>query len=161
MVFFSYFAPPTGLRLGEILALRWQDVDLKAGKLTVMRTDWRGQVGSPKGGRETTVPLTARLAAALREQRHLRGSLVFCWDDAARWTFTTMRAGLKRQEKRAGMRITGWHVRRHTFCSHLAMGGASAAAIQKLAGHTSLSVTQRIVNAIDTASAELITRPTQ
>jgi integrase len=39
-----------GLRLGEILALRWEDVDLKTGTLTVMRTDWRGQVGAPKGG---------------------------------------------------------------------------------------------------------------
>jgi site-specific recombinase XerD len=66
---------------------------------------------------------------------------VFCWDDGATWTNTTMRAGIKRQEKRAGLRVTGWHVLRHTFCSHLAMRGAPAKAIQDLAGHQSIAVT--------------------
>jgi integrase len=139
-------ASEAGLRMGEVLALRWEDIDLKAGKLTVMRTDWRGQVGSPKGGRERTVPLTTRLAAALRELRHLRGPLVFCWGDGSRWTFTTMRAGLKRQQKRAGLRITGWHALRHSFCSHLAMRGATPKAIQDLAGHTSLAITQKYLH---------------
>jgi site-specific recombinase XerD len=84
-----------------------------------------------------------RLTAALKEVRHIRGPLVFCWEDGARWTFTTMRAGLKRQEKRAGLRVTGWHVLRHTLCSHLAMRGAPAQAIHDLAGHQSIAVTNR------------------
>jgi integrase len=55
-----------------------------------------------------------------------------------------MRAGIKRQE-RAGLRATGWHVLRHSFCSHLAMRGAPAIAIKELAGHSSIAVTNRYI----------------
>ena len=139
-------AGEAGLRLGEVLALEWGDIDLKAGLLTVMRTDWRGQVGAPKSGKARKVPLTTRAIGALRGIRHLKGKLVFCWEDGSPWSFTTMRAGLKRQQKRAGIRITGWHVLRHTFCSHLAMRGAVPKAIQDLAGHQSVAVTNRYMH---------------
>ena len=139
-------AGDAGLRMGELLALQWDDLDLKTGTMTVMRTDWRGQVGAPKGGRARKIPLTPRAAAALKAIRHLRGKLVFCWKDGKRWTFVTMRAGIKRQEKRAGLRVTGWHVLRHTFCSHLAMKGAPPRAIQELAGHQSITVTNRYMH---------------
>lgn len=149
-------AAEAGLRMGEILALEWGDIDLKAGVLTVMRSDWRGQIGSPKGGRERKVPLTRRAVAGLKAHRHLRGKLVFSWEDGRRWTFVTMRAGIKRQEKRAGLRITGWHVLRHAFCSHLAMRGAAPRAIQELAGHASISVTQRYMHLAPSALTEAI-----
>ena len=139
-------AGDAGLRLGEILALQWEDIDLKTGTLTVMRTDWRAQVGAPKGGRARKIPLTPRAVAALKAVRHLRGKLVFCWEDGKRWTLVTMRAGIKRQEKRCGLRTTGWHVLRHTFCSHLAMKGAPPRAIQELAGHQSITVTNRYMH---------------
>ena len=58
----------------------------------------------------------------------------------------TLRAGLKRQAKGAGLRVTGWHVLRHTFCSHLAMRGAPAIAIKELAGHASIAVTNRYMH---------------
>ena len=149
-------AAEAGLRLGELLALEWRDIDLKARVLTVMRSDWRGHIGSPKGGRARKVPLTARGVAALRAHRHLRGKLVFCWEDETRWTFVTMRAGIKRQEKRAGLRITGWHILRHTFCSHLAMKGAAPRAIQELAGHAGITVTQRYMHLAPSALIEAI-----
>jgi integrase len=40
-----------GLRLGEIIALEWRDIDLAARRLTVERSDWLGHVTAPKGGR--------------------------------------------------------------------------------------------------------------
>ena len=87
---------------------------LRSCHLQVMRTDWRGKVGSPKGGKDRIVPLTSRLRAALTGIRHLRGSLVFSWHDGRRWTNTTMRAGIKRQEKRRieghGMACASTHV---------------------------------------------------
>jgi site-specific recombinase XerD len=83
---------------------------------------------------------------ALKAIRHLKGKLVFCRGDGSRWTNTTMRAGIKRQEKRAGLRVTGWHVLRHSFCSHLAMRGAPAIAIEELAGHSSIAVTNRYMH---------------
>jgi len=139
-------AGEAGLRLGELLALEWTDIDFKNGLLTVMRNDWRGSIGAPKSGRDRKIPLTTRVTAALKAIRHLKGKLVFCWGDGSRWTNSTMRAGIKRQEKRAGLRVTGWHVLRHSFCSHLAMRGAPAIAIKELAGHASIAVTNRYMH---------------
>ena len=67
-----------GLRLGEIVALEWRDIDLAARRLTVERSSWRGQVTVPKGGRSRQLPLTQRQTAALRAARHLRGERVLC-----------------------------------------------------------------------------------
>ena len=105
----------------------------------------RADVDRPEEGR-LDLERAPRAVAALKAIRHLRSKLVFCWDDGKRWTFVTMRAGIKRQEKRAGLRVTGWHVLRHTFCSHLAMKGAPSRAIQELAGHQSITVTNRCMH---------------
>ena len=61
-----------GLRMGEMIALEWTDIDFRRNLLTVARNDWRGKVGLPKGGRSRKVPMTRRLAAALSAARHLR-----------------------------------------------------------------------------------------
>ena len=66
----------TGLRCGEMMALEWSNVDLGKRQLCVQRSDWKGHVTATKGGRLRYVPLTLRLAAALREHRHLRGARV-------------------------------------------------------------------------------------
>ena len=39
------------------MALEWQDVDLEASIITVKRSDWKGHVTTPKGGRERLVPV--------------------------------------------------------------------------------------------------------
>ena len=61
-----------GLRCGEMIALQWRDIDLGKRQLCVQRSDWNGQVTTPKGGRLRYVPLTIRLAAAFRDYQHLR-----------------------------------------------------------------------------------------
>jgi site-specific recombinase XerD len=53
---------------------------------------------------------------------------------------------VERAARRAQLRESGVHRLRHTFCSHLAMRGAPARAIQELAGHTELSTTQRYMH---------------
>ncbi len=102
-----------GLRQGELIALEWGDVDLVAGALTVRRSSWRGQVGTPKSGRERKVPLTARLKAALKAHRHLKSELVFCHSDGKPFTQSAIEAALRFGCKRAGLRIIGSHVLRH------------------------------------------------
>jgi site-specific recombinase XerD len=57
-----------------------------------------------------------------------------------------MRRNFARLVKRAGLRPIGWHDLRHTFCSHLAMRGASPKAIQELAGHSDLKTTMRYMH---------------
>ena len=63
-----------GLRCGEMMALAWTEVDLAKRQLCVQRSDWKGQVTAPKSGRLRYVPLTIRLAVALRDH-HLRGTV--------------------------------------------------------------------------------------
>ena len=72
-----------GLRCGEIMALECGDVDLNKRQLCVQRSDWKGHVTATKGGRLRYVPMTVRLAAALREHRHLRGARVVSQRDGS------------------------------------------------------------------------------
>jgi integrase len=63
-------AAVTGMRIGEILALRWQDVDLDAKKMTVRHNLWRGQLGTPKTKASAkTRNLSDLLVTAFRIQR--------------------------------------------------------------------------------------------
>lgn len=57
-----------------------------------------------------------------------------------------MESWLKKVARRANLRNNGPHILRHTFCSHLAMRGAPARAIQELAGHRDLATTQRYMH---------------
>ena len=134
-----------GLRCGEIIALEWRDVDLAKRQLCVARSDWNGEVTAPKSGRLRYVPLTLRLAAALRDHRHLKGPRVLCQDDGKALTRQQVQYRVKHAARKANV-VQGVHVLRHTFCSHLAMRGAPARAIQELAGHSELSVTQRYMH---------------
>lgn len=64
---------------------------------------------------------------------------------------------MKQAERRAGMQVTGkLHVLRHTFCSHLAVLGAPAKAVQELAGHADLTTTMRYMHLSPAARADAI-----
>ena len=135
-----------GLRCGEMLALEWADVDLTARQLCVRRSDWEGHVTVPKGGRQRYVPLTIRLAKALRAHRHLSGPRVLYQQDGSPLTRKTVQNWMRRVTRHARITGNGVHMLRHTFCSHLAMRGAPARAIQELAGHQDLTTTQRYMH---------------
>ena len=130
-----------GLRRGEIAALEWADVDLGKRQICVHRSDWKGQVTAPKGGRLRYVPMTERLVSALRKHRHLRSRRVLCQVDGDLMTTKMIADHVRRAAKRTGLVNTGAHILRHTFCSHLAMKGAPVRAIQELAGHQDIGTT--------------------
>jgi integrase len=134
-----------GLRCGEMMALEWKDVNWQKRQLCVARSEWKGHVTMPKGGRLRYVGLTNRLYAALRAARHLRGPRVLCDDEGHPLTQKIVQVTMKRLARRANVKA-GVHILRHTFCSHLAMRGAPARAIQELAGHEDLSTTQRYMH---------------
>lgn len=151
-----------GLRKGEIAAIEWGDIDLKSKTLTVRRNAWfrrkEEHVDSPKSGRDRTIDLTDRLHDALRAHRHLRGERVFCSADNARLTPGVMEGVLNHATKKAGLRCVGWHVLRHTFCSHLAMTGADTKTIQEFAGHSTLTMTLRYMHLAPGHKREAIAR---
>jgi integrase len=135
-----------GLRRGEMTALEWGDVDLKKRQLCVQRSVWKGHTETPKGGRLRYVPLTRRLTAALQAARDLRGPLVFCDREGKPLNEKIIADHVDHAARAAKLKNRGVHVLRHTFCSHLAMRGAPARAIQELAGHADLRTTQRYMH---------------
>jgi len=146
----------TGLRIGELRALRWQDVDLVAGRLVVRLNVVNGILGTPKSGHAREIALGHEVRTALKAHRHLRGPLVFC-DLAGRvLTVGEPRYAMERVCKRAGLRQIGWHVLRHSFASHLAMRGAPLKAIQELLGHSTIQMTMRYAHLAPEVAREAV-----
>lgn len=135
----------TGMRQGELRALRWQDVDLIAGRVFVRQNVVRNLIGSPKSGKPREIALgeEARAALAAHRQLHHRGPLVFSDPHGHMLTKGEMKHPLWRACKKAGLRPIGWHVARHSFASHLAMRGAPLKAVQELLGHSTIQMTMR------------------
>jgi len=144
-----------GLRLGEIVALEWRDIDLAERRLAVERSDWCGRLSIPKGGRVRRLHMTRRLANALRAHRNLRSRRVLSLHDGSPTTRDRVIKAI-RAAQRAARVAEGVHILRHTFCSHLAMKGVSARAIQELAGHADLGTTQRYMHLSPAATEEAI-----
>jgi integrase len=149
-----------GLRRGEMMGLRWCDVDFRRKQLRIEQAAWRRStraareanvpqwtVDTPKGGKGRIVPMTKALSEALQTHRHLRGEHVLTLEDGTPAPGHVLRDWLESSQRRAGLRVMGsLHKLRHTFCSHLAMRGAPAKAIQELAGHESLTTTLRYMH---------------
>ncbi len=91
--------------------------------------------------------MTEALSNALASHRHLRGERVLLQDDGEILTPKIVRNWMISAQRRAGLDPKGAvHILRHTFCSHLAMRGAPAKAIQELAGHQNLQTTLRYMH---------------
>lgn len=132
-----------GLRLGELLALRWADVYFDSRKLIVRRSRTLGRDSGTKNERGREVPLTDSAWKALKAHGHLRGERVFCREDGSPWSTNQAYWPLWRFCKAAGLEKCGWHTLRHTFASHLVMRGQPLKAVQELLGHQSIEMTLR------------------
>ena len=126
------------------------EVDSGASKrrqIHVQRSEWSGKVTAPKGGRSRFVPMTDGLASALQAVRHLRGPRVLYRDEGTPPTNKVVRLWMQAAQRRAGLPVKngGIHILRHTFCSHLAMQGAPAKAVQELARAVLAGGARRVV----------------
>jgi integrase len=138
-----------GLRQGELLALRWLDVDWKAKVIRVRRNYTRGRFGKPKSRRSTrSVPMPRRVAAELR-RLHNRSDytgdtdLVFCHPDTGSpYDASKMRKRFKDAVADAGIRSIRFHDLRHTFGTRMAGAGAPLRFIQEWMGHRDYKTTE-------------------
>ena len=138
----------TGLRVGEILGLRWQDVDLDRGELRVEQSFYRGCLGSPKTkGSRRTLPLPAALRRVLashscRSVRINAESLVFASRKGTALSDTNL---LNRHLKPAGRHIgapwLSWHTFRRRHATLLQLAGGSAKDAQAQLGHSHITIT--------------------
>jgi integrase len=121
----------TGMRRGEILGLRWHDVDLATGALTLWET---------KNGERRVVPATGAALDVLRAWGKVqpidRAEHVFSGTSSFHHAF-------ERAVARAGIADFNFHDLRHTCASHLAMSGAPLLDIAAILGHRTLSMVKR------------------
>jgi integrase len=138
----------TGLRQGELVALRWRDVDWSAGVIRVRRNYTRGQFGTPKSRRSVrAVPMAKRVARELKARRE--GSLHRGDDDLVfghpitglPYDASRMRKRFRAALASAGIRIVRFHDLRHTFGTRMAGAGAPLRAIQEWMGHRDYTTT--------------------
>ena len=132
----------TGMRASELIALRWNDIDLETGTVHVRRGRFHNVEKAPKNNRFRHLPLTEDLWRALVASRREDG-YVFVGEDGGPLTWDAAWRGLRRCCKAAGLRPVGLHVLRHSFASQLAMEGIDLLPIQMLMGHSDIKVTTR------------------
>jgi integrase len=138
-----------GLRVGEILGLRWQDVDFLNRSIRIQQAAYRGSIGSPKTkGSKRTLPLPESLSVALR--RHYdasvqRDGLVFPTRAGMPFSDSNLLARhLKPAGKQIGTPWVGWHTLRRTHATLLSQAGASPKDAQAQLGHAHISTTMDI-----------------
>lgn len=131
----------TGLRFGELIALQWEDINLKENILTVQRNLVRGIEGSPKNNKTRAVPLSPSVVQMLQNKEHNK----YLFHDAggAPLKYIACRKKLHKICVTAGLRKISWHVLRHSFASHLAAKRNSIIAIKELLGHSDIKTTLR------------------
>ena len=137
----------TGARRGEVLAMRWADVDVTAGK-------WVKPGSTTKQKTEHDVPLSAParqlLAEIAAQQTSKRGlpEFVFPGNGSLGHIVETKRAW-RHIAKAAGISDLRIHDLRHSFASELVSGGASLPLIGALLGHSTPSTTARYAHLFD------------
>ncbi len=141
-------AAMSGLRQGELLALRWTDIDWAAQRIRVRRNFVRGEFGTPKSKRSTrSVPLADRVGAEL--EALFQASAYTSDEDLV---FGPPHTGhpldrslllkrFKRALRRAGVREVRFHDLRHTFGTRMAAAGVPVRTLQEWMGHRDYKTT--------------------
>jgi integrase len=141
-----------GLRRGEVLGLRWDDVDFKSRVLHIRRTLQRVEgelrLVPPKTRRsKRTIPLPSVLAAKLRQHRadHSRDTdLVFTTQHGTPINPNDLSKAIVRISKDAGIRRIGLHDLRHSCASFLLAQGVPPRVVMEILGHSTIDVTMNI-----------------
>ena len=125
-------AANTGLRKGELRALKWEDVDFKSGHIAVRE---------PKNGEARFVPLNSSARGVLQEVvRDPASPYLFPGKGGGLYNF---RKSFETARRKAGIKNFRFHDLRHDFGSNLAMQGVDLNTIRELLGHKSLAMTLR------------------
>ena len=141
----------TGLRIGELLALRWKHVDLIHDAIHVRETVYEGRFGSPKTkSSRRDVPMSQPVREAfLAQRRKLTGTdpetLVFaCRNGTPLNPKNLLRRVLQPACRELGLPVVGWHSFRHTHATLLGEVGESLRTAQAILGHSDLATTLNV-----------------
>jgi integrase len=153
----------TGLRRGELVALRWRDVDFERAHIRVTASYSEGHLATPKSGTARSVPLAPEVAEALARLACgdlLTGDddLVFPGLDGGYLDGSALYRRYKDALKRAGLRDLRFHDLRHMFGTRV-IGRASILQVKEWMGHADVDTTMQYLHyAPSTEDAALIAK---
>jgi integrase len=148
----TFLAAVTGLRVSELLALKWEDVDLDAAEIHLTRAIWCQHVGPMKtAASQKPIPMDAGLAALLLDWR---GKCLYNQDTdyvfasaemhgkQPLWPSSAMSKHIRPAAKLAGIvKHVRWHVFRHSFATLLKGNGEDVKTVQESLRHADSKVT--------------------
>src|ERR1019366_3454055 len=143
----------TGLRRGELIALRWRDVDFARRKIVVSRAVSADvEASSTKSRRAREVPLPDQAAEALTRLSHRHefagpDEYVFANRLGRRLDGSALRRRVDRARDAVGLRPLRFHDLRHTYGSLLVAGGVDLASVKSALGHSRITTTERYLHA--------------
>jgi len=153
----------TGLRIGEILALRWKRIDFIRETLAVTETCFLGHFGSPKSrASRREVPLSHSALGAFkahysRSTQREPDALVFATRNGGPLMSNNLRRGLRSACGHAGLPRLNWHALRHTHGTLLHSQGTPLKVAQAQLGHSHLTTTLEVyTHASVTAQREAV-----
>jgi integrase len=136
----------TGLRRGELVALRWRDLLFEQESIRVRASYSYGALTTPKSGKVRTVPMVPAVAEALaRLVVRENDDLVFPGLAGEYLDGSALRRRYKAALKRAGLRELRFHDLRHVFGS-LAINALSIIEVQQAMGHADVKTTMRYLH---------------
>jgi integrase len=138
----------TGMRKGEILSLKWSDIDLKNRMITVKKT---------KNNETRMIPINGILYHALRTIGPELGCQHVFTNHQGK-SYGDITKGFKAALKRARIDDFRFHDLRHTFASRLVMAGVDIRTVQELLGHRDITMTMRYSHLSSTHLKEAVKR---
>jgi integrase len=147
-----------GLRRGELLGLRWDDIDLDAGVLAVRRArvaaGYKVHEGDPKSGRARVLHLDDGMVAELRRHRRVQREermaageawretgYVFTSEDGTPLHPQTVAWHFEKAVKASGLPAIRFHDLRHTCATVALSAGVHPKVVQEMLGHSSIAIT--------------------
>jgi len=123
----------TGMRRGEIMGLKWRDIDFKRGIIHLYNT---------KNGEKREIPANENVINTLiAVRKHPQSELVFVKDNGE--PYGDFKKSFFTACQKSGIKDFHFHDLRHTFASHLVMSGVDLNTVRELLGHKSLAMTLR------------------
>jgi integrase len=140
----------TGLRQGELVALRWRDIDFPGEHIRVTASFTNGHLTSPKSGRVRSVPMAPAVSEALArlsQREHWTGDdeLVFAGIAGRNLDASALLKRYKRALAAAGLRPLRFHDLRHTFGTTM-IRKADIVRVQEWMGHADIETTRKYLH---------------